>query len=204
MSAAVDLRAANAVRAQEMADSAAAHDFSKGIWVPPATRARPPRNDGLEYVSEEEAFPNVPAPFQPLGEKVLVMLRVPKLQTVGGVRLSDDTERQTERDNMQVAKVIAIGPLAFHNRNTYEVWPEGAWFQVGEYVRVPKHQGAYSVRKFLRTLIEVDERTGLRSETEVEDTVVFAMFKDLAVEAVYRKADGSPDIEAALAERAFL
>jgi len=40
-----------------------------------------------------------------------------------------------------VAKVIAIGPLAFKKRDTMEDWPEGAWARVGDYIRVPKWGG---------------------------------------------------------------
>ena len=37
--------------------------------------------------------------------------------------------------------MIAIGPVAFKNRNTMEPWPEGAWASPGDFVRVPKHGG---------------------------------------------------------------
>jgi len=40
-----------------------------------------------------------------------------------------------------VAKVIAIGPLAFKKRDTMEPWPEGSWCEVGDYLRVPKWGG---------------------------------------------------------------
>ena len=113
------MSAAVAERAQGMAESAAVHDFTKGLWVPPATRPKPARNDGLSYRSEEDAFPRVTPRHQPLGNLVQVMLRVPLVQTDSGF-MRHGEERQTERDNMQVAKVIAVGPLAFRNRNTYE------------------------------------------------------------------------------------
>jgi co-chaperonin GroES (HSP10) len=41
----------------------------------------------------------------------------------------------------QVAKVIALGPLAFKKRDTLEPWPEGSWVQVGDFVRLPKWGG---------------------------------------------------------------
>ena len=40
-----------------------------------------------------------------------------------------------------VARVIAIGPLAFKKRDTMEPWPEGSWCEVGDYLRVPKWGG---------------------------------------------------------------
>ena len=165
--------------------------------MPPATRPKPARNDGLSYRSEEDAFPRVTPRHQPLGNLVQVMLRVPLVQTDSGF-LRHSEERQTERDNLQVAKVISVGPLAFRNRNTYEFWPEGAWCAVGDYVRVPKHQGDYSVVKFIRRVALPEG-----GAQEIEDSVVFANFKDLALLGVYRAQDGAPDAEAALAERYF-
>ena len=40
-----------------------------------------------------------------------------------------------------IGKIVAIGPLAFKNRDTMQPWPEGTWAQVGDYVRVPKWGG---------------------------------------------------------------
>jgi hypothetical protein len=40
-----------------------------------------------------------------------------------------------------IGKFIAIGPLAFKNRESMESWPEGAWAKVGDFVRVPKWGG---------------------------------------------------------------
>lgn len=34
-----------------------------------------------------------------------------------------------------------VGPLAFKNRNTMELWPEGSWCTDGDFVRVPKYGG---------------------------------------------------------------
>jgi hypothetical protein len=49
--------------------------------------------------------------------------------------------KETEKWNNMVAKVLMIGPLAFKKRDTMEPWPEGAWAQVGDYIRVPKWGG---------------------------------------------------------------
>lgn len=58
----------------------------------------------------------------------------------GGIILLDDA-RETEGWNTQTAKVVAVGPLAFRNRNTMELWPEGTWCAPGDFVRVPKYGG---------------------------------------------------------------
>lgn len=92
------------------------------------------------YDSEEEAFPEVDPLTAPAGSNVLVQIRTPKKKTSGGIHLISDA-RDTEFWTTQIGKVRAIGPLAYHNRNTFQPWPEGAWCKVGDYVRVPKFGG---------------------------------------------------------------
>lgn len=88
------------------------------------------------YQTLEEAFPIVDLPVQPLGNRVTVQIRTPKKKTKSGLILTDDT-RETQLWNEQTGKVVAIGPLAFKNQTTLEDWPEGRWFEVGDFVRVP-------------------------------------------------------------------
>jgi len=92
------------------------------------------------YTQEEIdfAFPNVDPGFEPFGSRVIVQLRAAKTVSKGGIILTGDTI-EAEKWNTQIAKVRAIGPLAFKNRDKAEQWPEGAWCQVGDYVRVPKY-----------------------------------------------------------------
>lgn len=87
-----------------------------------------------------EAFPAAEAGIQPFGSRVLVQIRSPKTKTASGI-IIDSGSRDTEKWNTQVAKVIAVGPLAFKNRNTMADWPEGSWCGPGEYVRVAKYGG---------------------------------------------------------------
>lgn len=94
----------------------------------------------FDYGSLEEAFPACDPQFEPGGSRILVQFRTPKKATKGGIILPDDV-RQTEHYNTQVAKVLAVGALAFHKRDTMEPWPEGAWCTVGDFVRVPKYGG---------------------------------------------------------------
>ena len=58
-----------------------------------------------------EAFPAVDAGVQPFGSRVLVQIRTPK-KKVGSILLVQDT-KDTEKWNTQVAKVIAVGSLAY-------------------------------------------------------------------------------------------
>ena len=94
-------------------------------------------------MSQEElnfAFPTADPGVTPLGSRILVQIRTPEEKTRGGIILTT-SDKETQMWNTTVAKVIATGPLAFHNRNTAELWPEGAWCAPGDYVRVPKYGG---------------------------------------------------------------
>lgn len=124
------------------------------------------RRSRMAYSSIDEAFPHVDPGHVPYNDRVLVQLRSTVSKSAGGIALVKDTT-DTEKDNAQVAKVIAIGPLAFRNRETMEIWPEGAWFEVGEFVRVPKYGGD-------RFEVEIPEE-----ERKVAEKAVFALFKDL-------------------------
>ena len=87
------------------------------------------------------AFPSVDPGAKPLGGRILVQLRrTKKKATSAGIILVEET-KETEKWNNMVAKVIEIGPLAFRNRDTMQPWPEGAWCEVGDYLRVPKWGG---------------------------------------------------------------
>ena len=97
-------------------------------------------NDVVEQTLEE-AFPEVEPLMASYGARVLVQLRAVKEKvTTAGILLPEDV-KEAEKWNTMIGKVIAIGPLAFKKRDTMESWPEGAWAQVGEYVRVPKWGG---------------------------------------------------------------
>lgn len=108
-----------------------------------------------------EAFPDCPAPLEPFGGRVLVQIMRTSNKTDSGIFLVENT-KDTVKWNMQVAKVISLGPLAFKNRQTAEAWPEGAWAKVGDYVRVPRWDGD-------RTEVQVKGSN---------DPIVFALFND--------------------------
>lgn len=87
-----------------------------------------------------EAFPDVDPGLEPFGSRVIVQMRTAKGRTKGGIILTS-SDRDTEQWNTQTAKVIAIGGLAFCDRRTGTPWPEGPWFKVGDFIRVPKYTG---------------------------------------------------------------
>ena len=87
-----------------------------------------------------EAFPVADPGIQPFGSRVLIQIRTPKKKSAGGI-IIDIGSQDTEKWNTQIGKVIALGPLAFKNRNDMQTWPEGEWCKAGEYVRVAKYGG---------------------------------------------------------------
>lgn len=119
----------------------------------------------MKYVSLEEAFPEVEPGLKPYGSRVLVQIRTPKARTEGGLYIPEET-RDTELWNTQVAKVIALGPVAFKNRDTLDAWPEGAWCQAGTFVRVPKYGGD-------RWQVSVPDRS--------PEKALFVLFNDLDI-----------------------
>ena len=130
------------------------------------------------YESIDEAFPSVDPGVVPFGSRVVVQIRAPKKKTAGGIILTQDT-KDTEMWNTQVAKVVAVGALAFKNRNTQEPWPEGSWCQPGDFVRVPKYGG---------------DRFSVTDQDGIE--VIFILFRDTDLVA---KVTGDP-----LAVKAFI
>ena len=129
------------------------------------------------------AFPSVDPGAKPLGGRILVQLRrAKKKATSAGIILVEET-KETEKWNNMVAKVIAIGPLAFKNRDTMQGWPEGSWCEVGDYIRVPKWGGD-------RWEVKVP------GDDELEDPALFMILNDHEVIAT---VTGDP-----LAMKAFL
>lgn len=94
----------------------------------------------LAYESLEQAFPVVDAGLRPFGSKVLVQIRTPMMKTKEGILIPEES-RDTELWNTQVSKVISLGPVAFRDRDTLDLWPEGAWVIPGAFVRCPKYGG---------------------------------------------------------------
>lgn len=87
-----------------------------------------------------EQFPQIVPKVMPLGARVLCQLISTKKKTTSGIFLVEET-KETERWNNQVARVLAIGPLAFCNRDTGEPWKEGTWAEPGDFVIVPRWGG---------------------------------------------------------------
>ena len=109
----------------------------------------------------EDAFPVVNTGVQPLGTRVLVQLRTVRTKTASGIVLVDDT-KQFNKVTTQLGKVVNIGPIAFRNRETGQLWPEGVWARPGDFIRLPKYGGDRFERKIPGT----------------DDTALFCLFQD--------------------------
>lgn len=137
----------------------------------------------FEYADIEEAFPNVDSQHMPCGEFVLLQVRAAKGITGGGIILSDES-KAVERDNTQVAKVIAVGPVAFHNRTTSEPWACGPWYKVGDFVRIPRYGGDRWHLTHERKEPEKKKGGIVIPSKSLSIEVEFALFRDTDIRSV--------------------
>jgi co-chaperonin GroES (HSP10) len=89
----------------------------------------------------DEAFPLVSVDFEPTLNRVLVQLREPPKKTRGGIELPADTG-DASRETTTIAKILAIGPLAFHKTGRGADWlkPEDMP-KPGDYIAITKFVG---------------------------------------------------------------
>lgn len=88
----------------------------------------------------ERFFPDVDPGIDPCGSRVLVQIRTFQTRTKGGI-ITVQESREIEKWNTQIGRVVAVGPLAFCNRDSAQRWTEGAWCEVGDFVRAIKWGG---------------------------------------------------------------
>lgn len=87
----------------------------------------------------EKHFPMVDPGARPCGNQVMIQLRtVPK--KVGSIVLVEET-KSFNQGNTQVARVVSMGKIAFHDRTSGEPWKEGAWAEAGDIVLAPRYGG---------------------------------------------------------------
>jgi co-chaperonin GroES (HSP10) len=85
------------------------------------------------------AFPQVDPGQRPFGGRVIVQLR--RIKKNAGVIIMVEETKENEKWNNMIGKVVAVGPLAFKNRDTMQPWAEGTWAEIGDFVRVPRWGG---------------------------------------------------------------
>ena len=97
-------------------------------------------NSLISYGSLEEAYPPVDPEFTPAGTQILFQLRTPKNVTRGGIALPETARMEDIAQwNTQIARVVALGPVCYKDRDTLKDWPEGPWCKPGDFVRIPMH-----------------------------------------------------------------
>jgi len=130
-------------------------------------REKIPTIEGAAGVSDPAelawAFPEVNPGQAPLGGRVIVQLRRIK-KRAGRIIIVDET-KENEKWNNMIGRVVALGPLAYKNRDTMQPWPEGSWIEVGDFIRVPRWGGDRWERN-------------VPSEEEQEDPVLFMTIND--------------------------
>ncbi len=88
----------------------------------------------------DEAFPPVSVDFEPTLNRVLVQLREPR-KKVGSIIIGDDTA-DASRETTSIAKILAIGPLAFRKTGRGADWMnEDNMPKPGDYIAITKFVG---------------------------------------------------------------
>ena len=125
------------------------------------------------------AFPEVDPCEWPVGPRVLVQLQTVREKTSGGIVLVEET-REVNQAISQVGKVVALGQIAFCNRETGYRWPEGVWCKTGDIVRIPKYVG----HRFSRNLPDSKDKANFvlledHQISSVVDPTKFDMITEL-------------------------
>lgn len=98
----------------------------------------------------KEAFPEIDCNEIPLGDCIIVQLKLPPKKFSSGLIMLHETREQENYDNT-VGKVISIGADSFKyfskEEGALKKWPGERWYEVGDYVRIPKHPRAGFFKK---------------------------------------------------------
>lgn len=117
---------------------------------------------------QHKLFPAVECPLEPCGNRVIVQIASPLDKSDGGIIIPQDA-LDVQKWTQKLAKVVSLGPLAYRDRDTGELWPEGEWCKPGDYIRVGLYGGD-------RTEIPVNGSVALFAT--IADREIFSKFKD--------------------------
>jgi hypothetical protein len=128
---------------------------------------------GDEYSDElRYYYPDIQLPTYPSGTNIMVQLKLPVTRKVlpgGKVVYISDESQTTEQFRTQTALVRAVGNVAYCNRATLKLWPEGKWCRPGMFIRTPLYGGD-------RLAVRIKDGHPWRQPSDV---VHIATFKDL-------------------------
>lgn len=113
-------------------------------------------------------FPEIESGIKPLGGGVLIQGKYVPSKTAGGIQLISSTQECASYD-VNIGKVIAMGDLAYKNKETLEPWKEGQWCKIGDIVSIPRTGSRYTK--------EIDGE--IYHFVLVQDTEVKTVFEDL-------------------------
>jgi co-chaperonin GroES (HSP10) len=100
----------------------------------------------MSKLSNEEIhniyYPKIEIGMEPQGSNLLIQLQYTPKSTASGIVLPEEL-RDTESYEATIGKVIAIGPLAYKERNFKENklvdYPEGSWCVIGDIVYISRN-----------------------------------------------------------------
>jgi co-chaperonin GroES (HSP10) len=85
----------------------------------------------------EHFFPEVKHGFTPVGNQLLIQGQFVPKKSTGGIYIPEKS-RKEESYNITIGRIVAMGDLAFKNKDTLEDWKEGRWANVGDLVFIPR------------------------------------------------------------------
>lgn len=138
--------------------------FDRGLMVPNHVAAKVAGTTyGAPVMPETayEPFPAIDPQCKPAGFRVLVQIRAPKTHTKSGLVLANEVT-EAEKWHQSIAKVLALGPRSYKDRETGDEWPEGPWCKKGDIVRIPKHgNDRFKIDGVLFAIINDDDVLGV-------------------------------------------
>lgn len=135
-----------------------------------------------------DVFPEVDCNETPLGDCIIVQLKLPP-RKIGNIHLASETRDQENFDNT-VGKVVAIGPDAFKyfdkEGGTLKKWPGERWYQIGDFVRVPRHPRTGFFKRVSREFVEEQTFTDDDGKQHIEkvtskEIVVFCILQEAEI-----------------------
>lgn len=136
-----------------------------------------------------DAFPELDCNETPLGDCIIVQLKLPPRRLASGLFLASETIEQETYDNT-VGKVISIGPDSFKyfskEEGTLKKWPGERWYEIGDFVRVPKHPRTGFFKKVTHEIKEQqvfydDDGNEHKETVTVKENVVFCILQEAEI-----------------------